>query len=381
MARFVLIANPGTPRCETFRREFQAFHVDRVPAAELIVVPWSEVIRRAGNLDDLPAFDRPAIVRIESPGKCELAYRQMLEVGARDDPSESPFDWLAEPIPRGLIVRPGLWYRGFCAVLAGLRRSFDRRPHLTPSACPLAIAEMFDKNATLARLADNEVPVPEWLPTSRIPNDDFELLTMFADRNWSWPRTYVKLNTGSSARGVVVLDRLPEQNRAVSTLAWHHGRALNTRDVRELSFAEFNQTISFLRVEGATIQRGVPLAQIDGQNFDLRVVCLKGRPIASIFRISPHPMTNLHLGGRRGDFARCRAAIPSRDWLDALDHCVEAADCFDSDIVGVDLVFEPGFRRHAVLEVNAFGDFFPGWTDSGGRSIHSLWMSAIELTA
>ena len=108
------------------------------------------------------------------------------------------------------------------------------------------------------------------------------------------------------------------------------------------------------------------MAQIDGQNFDVRVVCVHGRPAASIFRLSPHPMTNLHLGGRRGDFDRCRAAIPTRDWLDALDHCADAAGCFDSAIAGVDLVFERGYRRHFVLEVNAFGDFFPGWTEPGG---------------
>ena len=114
------------------------------------------------------------------------------------------------------------------------------------------------------------------------------------------------------------------------------------------------------------------MAQIDGQNFDMRVVCLNGKSVATIFRISANPMTNLHLGGRRGDFNLCRGFIPNREWLDALDHCEEAADCFASTIVGVDLVFERGFRRHYVLEVNAFGDFFPGWVDSKGRSIHTL---------
>ena len=100
--------------------------------------------------------------------------------------------------------------------------------------------------------------------------------------------------------------------------------------------------------------------------------------MATIFRLSVHPMTNLHLGGRRGEFARCRAAVPTRTWLDALDHCAEAAACFDSAVAGVDLLFERGFGRHYVLEVNAFGDFFPGWTDAAGRSVHAI---EIEATA
>jgi glutathione synthase/RimK-type ligase-like ATP-grasp enzyme len=118
------------------------------------------------------------------------------------------------------------------------------------------------------------------------------------------------------------------------------------------------------------------MAQADGQNFDIRVVTVYGKPAAVIFRLSPHPMTNLHLGGRRGDYERCRAAIPTRDWLDALDHCADAAACFDSAITGVDLLFERGFRRHYVLEVNAFGDFFPGWADARGRSVHALEIAA-----
>ena len=79
-------------------------------------------------------------------------------------------------------------------------------------------------------------------------------------------------------------------------------------------------------------------------------------------------MTNLHLGGRRGDFDRCRAAIPTREWLDALDHCADAAACFDSVIAGVDLLFERGFRRHYILEVNAFGDLLKGVATSQGMS-------------
>jgi hypothetical protein len=42
--------------------------------------------------------------------------------------------------------------------------------------------------------------------------------------------------------------------------------------------------------------------------------------------------------------------------------------------VGIDLLFEAGFHRHYLPEVNAFGDFFPGLIDDAGRSI-----AAIEL--
>ena len=124
--------------------------------------------------------------------------------------------------------------------------------------------------------------------------------------------------------------------------------------------------LDWIAAEGAIVQVGVPAARIGGRKFDVRVVCYYGKPVASLFRLSDGPITNLHLGGSRGDFAACKATIPPRDWLDGLDHASDAAEAFDSAVCGVDLIFEPGHRRHAVLEVNAFGDFFPGLTTGDG---------------
>ncbi len=375
-SRYVLIANPGTKRCETYRAELIAYWAAHAVTPDLEVVPWAEVVARDGNLDDLRAFEKPAIVRMESPGKDETATRLLLEAGARADPSEPPRDWRSLELPKGLLVRPGLLYRGFHRVLRGLRKSFDARPHLMPTACPLAIAEMFDKTATCEKLVAAGVPVPDTLPSPVDMPEVVHDLAIFRE----WPCAYVKLNTGSSATGIVVLHPNASERPAfgVTTLAEISGAFYNSRLVRRVERPEWNRAIQFILDEGAIVQRGIPIAQVDGQNFDVRVVCVYGRPVAIIFRLSPHPMTNLHLGGRRGDYDRCRAAIPTREWLDALDHCAEAAEQFDSAIAGVDLLFERGFRRHYILEVNAFGDFFPGWTDSRGRSVHAI---EIEATA
>lgn len=377
--RYVLIANPGTKRCETYRSELLAYWQARGVAVELEVVPWAAVVPRDGNLDELPAFDRPAIVRMESPGKDDGVTRLLLEAGARDDPSEPTRDWRSLELPKGLLVRPGLLYGGFRRVLVGLRKSFDARPHLAPTACPLAIAEMFDKCATCRKLDAAEVPVPEWRDGNEMSPDVLVFPRQILDTGW--PVVYVKLNTGSSATGIVVVSNPHGEGSqsGLTTLAEIEGQFYNSRLVRRLDgLFGLVTPLAFLRHEGAVVQRGIPMGQIDGQNFDVRVVCVNAKPVATIFRLSPHPMTNLHLGGRRGDYERCRAALPTREWLDALDHCSDAAACFDSAIAGVDLLFERGFRRHYVLEVNAFGDFFPGWTDAGGRSVHAL---EIEATA
>jgi glutathione synthase/RimK-type ligase-like ATP-grasp enzyme len=365
--RYLLIANPGTKRCETYHRELLMFWAKRRVAPEVVVVPWADVVPRDGNLDGLPAFARPAVVRLESPGKDDGVTRLILEAGARDDPAEPACDWRSLPIPRGLLLRPGLYYRGFHRVLRGLAAAFDARPHLAATASPLAVAEMFDKTATTAKLHAAGVPVPSWLHN---PRDVFAEMSI-ADSGRGWRTAYLKLNTGSSAAGIIALRSEQGTLHGTTTLAEIGGQFFNSRRLLYPTGPALERAVEFLLGEGAFVQQGISMAQIDGQNFDVRVVCVYGRPVASIFRLSSAPMTNLQLGGRRGDFARCRAAIPNRDWLDALDHCVEAAGCFDSAIAGVDVVFERGLNRHFVLEVNAFGDFFPGWTNAEGQSVHA----------
>ena len=335
--RYVFVANPGTPRCE--------HHAAAVRAAgdfELVVVPWVDVIPRHGCLDDLPAFDAPAVVRLESPGRDARVAALMLEAGGR---------------PASAGWRPGTAHAGFVRALCGLHASFAARPHLRPTACPLAVAAMFDKAATSERLSRAGLPTPELLPS---PFDDGP--------------TYAKLNTGSAGAGIIAI-----RNRVgVSSLVRHGDGFASARRPHELRGDDLEAALAFLRREGLVVQRGIAFAQIDGANFDVRVVCVAGDVVASIFRVSPHPMTNLNLGGRRGGDARCRAAIPPRAWLDALDDCAVAARLFDATVVGVDLIFERGYRRHFLLEVNAFGDFFPGWTDAAGRGIPTRELAAIR---
>jgi hypothetical protein len=367
LPRYVAIVNPGTPRWAAYERALRDFWASRGVRPDIHVLPWREVVPRLGDLAGFLSCDAPAYVRLESPGRDVEVTRLLLQAGDPDG------DWRDIDIPKGLLLRPGLLHRGFCRMLDGLRGAFTARPWLTPSADPRDVAVMFDKTATAERLAAAGVPVPPSLPP---PADATALLDAIRARRW--PVAYVKLNTGSSATGIAVVHALDAEPWSVTTMTRIGGDFYNTRRPRRVAGPELAAALDFLLAEGAVVQQGIPMAQIDGLNFDLRVVVVRGRPAFPIFRLSPQPMTNLHLGGRRGDPQRCREAVPTRAWLDALDDAAAAAACFDSAIAGVDLVFERGFFRHVVLEVNAFGDFFPGWADERGRGIHG---TEIEATA
>jgi hypothetical protein len=370
--RYLAVANPDGKRWQLYARELAAFWARHGRTPEVDVFPWSALVPRDGSLDGLAGADRPALVRLESPGRDFGVTKLLLEVGARAA-GETGTDWQALPYRKGRLLRPGLLYRGFRRVLAGLRASLDARPHLRPLACPLAVAELFDKNATAARLAAADIPCP---PSFDPPATPAELFAELRSRRW--PTAYVKLATGSSATGIAVVHALDDPPWAITSVVRLGGDFYGTRRLQRVTGADLDAVLGFILGEGACVQRGVAMAQIDGQNFDVRVVVLHGRPAFTVFRLSPQPMTNLHLGGRRGDPASCRAAVPTRAWLDALDHCAEAARLYPCAAVGVDLLFERGYLRHYVLEVNAFGDFFPGLTDAAGRTVHA---AEIEETA
>jgi hypothetical protein len=373
--RYVAIANPQGKRWQAYAAALTEFWSARGASPEVEVVPWAAVVPRDGNLDGLPAFDRPALVRLESPGRDFEVTRQLLAAGGRAIGRKSA-NWSNLVYQKGRIVRPGLLYQGFERVLAGLKNSFVRRPHLIPLSDPLEIVEMFDKNATCQRLSAAGIPCPAILSPLSLATTPEQLFSRIEEACWS--TAYVKLNSGSSASAIVVVHLGEDGPWATSAVVRLREGFFSTRRLRYLRGSDLEGVLTFLIGEGVCVQRGIRMAQIDGQNFDLRVVLIHGIPAFTIYRLSNLPMTNLHLGGRRGDPDRCRAAIPTRAWLDAIDHCVDAGKLYQTAVVGVDLVFDSAYLHHYLLEVNAFGDFFPGLVNGQGGGVHA---TEIEATA
>ncbi len=142
--RYLILANADSKRWQAYAHDLAAFWQDRGILPEVHLIPWREIVPTLGNLDAMPLFDTPAVVRLESPGRDFEVMKLVLAAGASADPREPPRDWLGLPYCKGQLIRPGLFHEGFRRVLHGLRSAYDARPHLAPLACPLAIAELFD---------------------------------------------------------------------------------------------------------------------------------------------------------------------------------------------------------------------------------------------
>ncbi len=111
--------------------------------------------------------------------------------------------------------------------------------------------------------------------------------------------------------------------------------------------------VDALAGDGLHVERWFAKAAWAGRSSTCRWSSSPVGPVTSSCAAAPGPMTNLHPGSRRGDLAALRAvAGPGYDA--ALDTCAAVAACFPGcPQVGVDLMFSPDWRRHAVAEVNA----------------------------
>ncbi|GAA2474776.1 hypothetical protein GCM10010406_08610 [Streptomyces thermolineatus] len=353
--RFAVVGNPGNRRVSLFA---EAVRGAGLPAPR--VVPWREV------LDGRYGFAPGEVVRLDSPG--EDAEVDRLLRGA-DDPAR--------------VEGTAVWYRRFTRAAAGVAAA-ARGAGARLLDDPAELAVLFDKRRCHAVLEAAGVPVPGALGGAPVSGWQ-DLAGRLRERRLR--RAFVKPAHGSSASGVMALEYAgPGRVVATTSVETGPGGALfNSLRVRRVEGEErVGALVDALAPDGLHVERWLPKASQDGRRADLRVVVVAGRATHAVVRTSRHPMTNLHLGGARGDLDAARRAVEAAggSWAGALAVAERAAACFPGTLcVGVDLLPATGWRRFAVGEVNAFGDLLPRLTGLPGSGAEGLDTYAAQVAA
>jgi glutathione synthase/RimK-type ligase-like ATP-grasp enzyme len=346
-----VVGNPDNRRVGLFRAAVRAAGLP-----DPVVVSWLDVLtgRHRG-------FVPGSLVRIDSPGEDAEVDRRLREAD--------------RPLERGEINGTAAWYRGLLAALDRLGAQ-ARASDATLVPDPAAIAVLFDKRACHARLEQAGIPVPPALPS---PSSYLDLKHAMAAAGWN--RVFVKPAHGSSASGVIALRVAGPRVLATTSIERAGDRLFNSLRVRDYrDEAVVASMVDRLAPDGLHVERWFPKAGLGGRVVDLRVAVVAGRASHVVVRASRSPMTNLHLGGARGDLAALRAAAGKTAYRCALRTCERVAALFPGCLqVGVDLMFAPDWRRHAVAEVNAFGDLLPGLL-AGGRDTYAEQVAALQAT-
>ncbi|MGW2052260.1 STM4014 family protein [Streptomyces sp. NPDC001858] len=359
--RFAVVGNPHNRRVTMF---CAAVRAAGLPAPRLLA--WRDVLR------DGARFEPGETVRIDSPGEDEEVERQLRGPG---DPAR--------------VEGMGRWYARFTgAVREVATAAWEAGATLLDD--PAELAEMFDKRLCHGVLSAAGVAVPP-SPTSgpdapRIGGWDDARAALISDEGMR--RAFVKLAHGSSASGVLAVTAAgPGRFRAVTSVELTpEGELFNSLRVRGYAReTDIAAIVDTLAPDGLHIERWLPKAAQSGRSADLRVVVVGGRATHAVVRASRSPMTNLHLGGIRGDLAAARAATAAAgvDWAsDVLGLAERAAACFPGTLcVGVDLLPATGWRRFVVGEVNAFGDLLPRLTGLDGSGTEGMDTYAAQVAA
>jgi hypothetical protein len=372
------VGNPQSRRVAFFQ---QALCDAGRPAAA--VVPYLDLLDRRTTLRD--HLTPGTVVRIESPERDFVVEKALLRHGLADAEAEgapvlsrgrieeASFD-------RGRILHPRQNYLGFRRLLRALAREIASVPGVNALNLPVDIEIMFDKRLCHERTRAAGVPVPQAL--GPILSYDELAVSMAAHGQ---PRVFLKLANGSAASGVVALHRDGSRTIAVTTAelvrAGGSVRLYNSRKTRcYTSERDVVALINALCRECVHVEQWLPKAALDEHgNFDLRFVVIAGRAEHVVMRQSRGPMTNLHLLNRRGDVDGLRQCMVPPDWAALQETCERAMSVFPKSLyAGIDLLLMPGLRRHAVLEMNAFGDLLPNVLHHG-RDTYAAELAAMSL--
>ncbi len=370
--RFVIIGNPANRRVTMFQDELAERSLP--PAIE---IAYRDLLANPEVLDDLP--DEPLWIRQESAGEDAEVHRQLLDRGfekahAMGAASASPAELDRNPIRHGEIRCPRQVHLGFLTILEEIESRAKRNTNwrlLSPTA---SVAELFDKRATSKRWRSMGINTPECLDEVASFDDLRERV-----RAKGWRSAYVKVSCSSSASGLAIY-RPGDPDSIMTTIEHTRDGWYNSLKLRRYTDSRVREILSMLIGEGAQVEGAAPKARIGGAHFDLRVVTIAGKPVFTVIRQSRHPITNLHLGGWRGDWQELLETLSSESLARIDASCARVAEATGCHSVGIDVLVEPDWKTHRIIEANAFGDLLPGLKRRGktvyGWQIESLLRGA-----
>ena len=376
MSRWIIVANPDCRRLQLFKQALSEYG-----QAAPIVVTYHDILTERTTLTDVVGAGD--FVRLESPGRDWEVEKLLLQRGAIAAENEAQFYFLsAETVAnlafeRGRLWPSRQWFHGLRSLMQMLESQLrDCAPHFSLHA-PRDIVTMFDKPACHDLLHKNAIPVAPGLGVPEHFDDFWQRLQSSGIR-----RVFLKLAHGSSASGVVAFSTNGSALRALTTteMVRENGviKLYNSRRVRLYTEPRDIETlINALCHERVWLEKWLPKASLNGQNCDVRWIGIAGQARHGIVRLSRHALTNLHLLNQRAPLESLRAQWREDDWQSARVSSEKAFALFpDSLSIGADLVFSPQGRRHAILELNAWGDLLPDVMDAG-ESVYTAQIRAM----
>lgn len=216
---------------------------------------------------------------------------------------------------------------------------------------PDALLRALDKKETKEVLMDKGLKVTPMLPS---PQSFDELRQLLADCGRG---CFLKPRYGSGAGGIMAIRYQPNRNKWVvyTTLRQVDGVIHNTKRINRLSVEKEIIPLAEAVIQTeAILEEWIPKAQLQGENYDLRVVYRESEIDYIVVRCSKGSITNLHLNNKAHWWNELSLSEEVRQQI--YFQCQEAVQSLDLQYAGVDVLIERGTDIPYIIEVNGQGD-------------------------
>lgn len=351
--QIILLSAAEGPRTSAFQKALA--HRRRAPAT---VFSYQSLLEKPDQFRE--AILPGAWLRFDSPDR-EIRTLQAVYLAGQELAETAGYKVLSSRQIEGLSFRRG--NLGSPAQLAlGLNKAHRLAEKLgkdlgvSLSASPSQIALSFDKLRCSEFLRSHQLSTPRQFGEI----SSFDALKATLARH-NCERVFVKLRHGFSAGAMTAL-MVARSGKMLAYTTAEIGKddeIYTTRKVRRLEGRqEIADLINRLTPYGLIAEEWVPKAGTHNKICDLRIITVAGKPVFNVLRASKSPMTNLHLGGQRGDPELLSVRMEKTHWQAMLSSCREVAKLFrDCFTLGIDVAVHTNLKSHSILEVNAFGSF------------------------
>ena len=348
----VIIGSTGDVRVNHFQERLQSQGLDSAT-----LVTYADLIEGKVHLNEV--LKPNSWIRIESPGRDQSTNHLLLKAGLNEVDEVGDFTKTTGDIPtsKGLILAPRQWYLGLRHCLKIIENQLSNSNYFRLMNSIDDILVMFDKPVCHQYLQNHHLPVPPALPTVTCFNE-----LESAMKSAGLQRVFIKIAHGSSASGVIAYETNGIKHKATTTIEMVEKKGqvdlYNSRKIQIYrDHAKIAQLIDALCSHRVHVEAWIPKARMEDKIFDLRVVVINGMAAHVLARLSKSPMTNLHLLNERRHRDAVIQTMGETNFCDAMQLCGQAMTHFPHSMyTGIDVLVSTGYRKHYIIEMNAFGD-------------------------
>jgi len=353
--QFTIICNPENRRFKYFQEA-----VFKNGFQKPLVISYINLLQ--GKVDIEKVFTETDVLRIESFGENFEVSKELIALGFTQKNKQfiSKEKALNLIFDKGRIQYSKQLFYGYCKLLERIQKLLNKFTNIKIMNSTESIEMMFNKTSCHNFLNNKGISV---IPAIYNIKSFEELVHKM--KTYKWNSVFIKPNYTSSASGVIAFRMKKDKIQATTSvkllkidgkIKLYNSLKLSTYKKLE----EIKQIVDILAKDDIIVERWIPKANTKDGVYDFRILTIAGKVKQVVARQSLSPLTNLHLGNKRGNLEEIKIQIGKQNWKQICELAEKTAKQFpDSLYIGLDVLLSNNYKKQFIIEANAFGDLLP----------------------